>query len=424
MRPMVTRLVALANPTPEQAAVLNELGEDGAEVGLLYLVDDTNQSIIWEAFLFLRANYGSAGLITEHNINPSFHTNRKDAYNLREWFIFLAGMRRDWRKADHPLMVAYAGYQISRVSQHSGKLRDPNTVSGKLGTVKAFYTYTNALKLTSVTWDAKSIGARYRTNRRRRPGEDENIRPFGTDDVARMRVALGPNPSELPKDSLRSTRDRLLLETGLSTGMRGEEICFLRASSIKRLRPDPNRPNATQPIRIQVTKGRVHRTVGVPNRLIVELKEYIKGERERSVKRLTDKGLNDHDYLFVNLDDATRPGDQLKPHTIHRDFAALMIRLNMFTSTERTKNGSQVTIKVSQHSFHDTRHTFAVRYYVGLKKQLAIDPAALNDAEPWEIVQIALGHADWETTRKHYLRHVGEYEAEIGERVHEWMEEP
>ena len=424
MRPMVTRLTAIANPTPEQAAHLEELGEDGAENGMLYLIDDANQSIIWESFLFLRANYGSAGLVTEDNPNPSFHTNRKDAYNLREWLIFLAGMRRDWRKADHDLMVAYAGYQISRVSQHNGKKKDPDTVSIKLGTVKTFYTYTNAIKLTSVSWDAKSIAARYRKNRRRRSGEDERIRPFGIDDVPRMRVALGPKPSELPNNSLRSTRDRLLLETGLLTGMRGEEICFLRASSFKRLEPDPNRPNATQPVRIQVTKGRVHRTVGVPNRLIVELKKYIAGERARSVKRLIEKGKKDHGYLFVNLDDATRPGGQLKTNTIHRDFAALMIRLKMFTPTERTKNGSKVTVKVTHHSFHDTRHTFAVRYYVGLKKQLAKDPAALNYAEPWEIVQIALGHADWETTRKHYLRHVGEYEAAIGERVHEWMEEP
>lgn len=125
----------------------------------------------------------------------------------------------------------------------------------------------------------------------------------------------------------------------------------------------------------------------------------------------------------MNLDDATRPGGPLKTNTIHRDFTALMRRLNMIKKVKRTKKGVKVSIKEPEHSFHDTRHTFAVRYYVGLKKQVAIDPAALNFAEPWEVVQIALGHADWHTTRKHYLRHVGEFEAAIGERVHEFLGE-
>ena len=289
--------------------------------------------------------------------------------------------------------------------------------------MKTFYTYTNAIRLTSVSWDAKSIAARYRGNRRRRASEDERIRPFGIDETPRIREALGKLPSELPAGSLRSTRDRLLLETGLRTGMRGEEICYLRASAIKRLQPDPKRPNATQPVRIQVTKGRVHRTVSVPNSLIAELKRYIAGERARSVGKLTAKGQKDHGYLFVNLDDATRPGGPLKTNTIHRDFAALMLRLGMAKTVKRTKKGVKISVKETQHSFHDTRHTFAVRYYVGLKRQVAIDPGALNFAEPWEVVQIALGHADWETTRKHYLRHVGEFEAAIGERVHEFLGE-
>jgi integrase len=205
--------------------------------------------------------------------------------------------------------------------------------------------------------------------------------------------------------------------------MRGEEICYLRASAVRRLVPDLDRPNATQMVRIQVTKGRVHRPVGIPNRLIVELQAYIRGERARSVKALTDQGAKDHDYLFVNFDDASRPGGQLKTNTIHRDFTALMRRLKMTSPVERTRKGVAVTIDEPNHSFHDTRHTFAVRYFVGLKRQLVANPAALNFAEPWELVQIALGHADWETTRKHYLSHVGIYEAAIGERVHEYLGE-
>jgi len=423
MRPMVARLAFIENPTDEQIEVLAELGEDKADPGMLFLVDDADQSIIWEPFLFLRANYGAAGKVSEEVEVPSFATNRKDAYNLREWFLFMGAMKRDWRKADHDALFAYAGYQISRISQHSGKKRHPNTVSLKLGTVKSFYTYTNAIGQTTVNWDAKSIAARYRGNRRRRAAEDERIRPFGKEETPALKEALGAKPSELPTDSLRSARDRLLLETGLLTGMRGEEICYLKTAWFKNLKPDPSRPNATQPVRIKVTKGRVHRTVGIPNRLIVEIKAYMRGERARSVAKLAAKGIKDHGYVFVNLDDASRPGSPIKPNTIQRDFNALMRRIGMTKTVKRTKNGVTFPVKETTHSFHDTRHTFAVRYYIGLKRQLAKDPAALNYMEPWEIVQIALGHADWHTTRKHYLRHVGDYEAEIGERVHESLED-
>ncbi len=423
MRPMVVKLASIENPNKEQSAILAELGEDKAEPGMFYIIDAAKQAIIWPAFLFLRANYGSAGRVTEHNAVPSFATNKKDAYNLREWLGFLTALKRDWQKADHDLLLAYTNYQIGRVSQHSGKTRDPETVSSKLGTVKAFYTYTNAVRLTAVTWDAKSLAARYRNSRRRRAAEDEKIRPFGTDEVPKLIAALGPLPTELAPESLRSTRDRLLLEVGLLTGMRGEEICYLRAAAISKLVPDLTRPNATQPVRIQITKGRVHRPVGFPNRLLVELQKYIDGERARSVKKLRARGGKDHGHLFVNFDDASRPGGQLKTNTIHRVFARLMKRLNMTESVQRMKKGTPVIVKQTTHSFHDTRHTFAVRYYVGLRKQLDRNPAALNYAEPWELVQIALGHADWETTRKHYLRHVGEYEAEIAERVHEYLGE-
>jgi hypothetical protein len=194
MKPMVARLATIENPTDEQAEILAALGDHVAEPGMYYLIDDATQKIIFPAFLFLRALYGSAGLVTDDNPVPSFATNKKDAYNLREWLAFLVAVKRDWQKADHEHLLAYTNYQVGRLSQHSGKKRKPNTVGIKLGTVKAFYTYTNAIPLTSVLWDSKALAARYRGNRRRRNSEDENIRPFGTDEVPKMKAGCCSRP--------------------------------------------------------------------------------------------------------------------------------------------------------------------------------------------------------------------------------------
>ena len=101
MRPMVARLSAIENPTPEQSQILTELGDDLAEPGMYYVIDDNTQAIIWPAFLFLRANYGSNGLVTEDNPVPSFATNKKDAYNLREWLIFVNAVKA--RLAERPI---------------------------------------------------------------------------------------------------------------------------------------------------------------------------------------------------------------------------------------------------------------------------------------------------------------------------------
>jgi integrase len=435
MRAMVTRLVPVGKPSveereflknaaaPTEPELLKALGEDAAHPGMYFVLDDETQAIVEPAWLYLLAHFRFAGLRTESNPEPSFADSRQTAYRLCEWLNFMSALRRDWKKANHETLMAYATYQMSRISPHSGKRRDPDTIGSKLGTVYSFYAYTNGVGLTQVRWDPSAIAARFRGNRRRHAPEDEQVRPFGHDEVPRIRAALGPLPSELHGTSERSTRDRLLFETAVLTGMRGEELCYLKASAIRKLKPDPDRPNATQPLRIQVTKGRVHRTVALPNRIASELKLYIEGERSRSVARSSEHQRKDHGYLFVNFDDASKPGGQLKTNTIHRRFAATMRNVGLATEKVRMVDGVKTKRMIPDHSFHDTRHTFAVRYFVGLKKQLINNPAALNFAEPWEVVQFALGHADWHTTRKYYLNHVGAYEAAISDRVHGWLGE-
>jgi integrase len=427
MRTAVARLAPFIEthaPDPEAVdatATLAALGDDAAAPGLYYLIDDDTQAIIEPAWLYFHAHFARTGIATADNPEPSFARNRKQAYHLAEWFDFIDKLsRRDWRKVDHDTILSYATFQVSRVSRTSGKMRDESTIGAKIGSIYSFYAYTNNIGLTQVVWDSTSIKARFKKIGKGDPG-DRQIRPFDIDDVARIRTKLGSKPTEKAPGDFSPTRDRLMFEIGVMTGMRGEEICFLRTKQFKHLIPDPHRPRATQPVRIKITKGRRHRTVNFPNALITEIKHYIGGERKLALaSRLKEKD-KDHGFLLVNLGTSSRPGAPLKTNTIHRNFTALMRSLNMATDEERIIGKERRIVAVPGHSFHDTRHSFAVRYYVGLKREVALNPAALQYAEPWELVQHALGHADWHTTQAHYLSHVPGFEAQISDRQAAWL---
>jgi integrase/recombinase XerC len=67
------------------------------------------------------------------------------------------------------------------------------------------------------------------------------------------------------------------------------------------------------------------------------------------------------------------------------------------------------------HSFHDTRHSYAVNLYIAQRDA--------GDPKPWETVQKMLGHRDWVTTERYYLRAVGVLEPQIGVRLNRYWEQ-
>jgi integrase len=428
----VARLVTLQKPDDERLArqqeeLMDALGESADDPGLLYIVNDQTQEIFEPAWLYLKAKFGTHLIVQEPKdpeaadqmaAEPSRWTNRAIAYSLAAWLNFLRGMQTKWSKVSHTTMVAYAVFQSQQPSRHTGRARKPDTVGAKFSAIYGFYNYTNAIGLTDVRWDKAVVAATFKRRSSKPAREDERIHPISPSDLSNMRKELGPLPSELSEEDERSTRDRLLLETGLLTGMREDEICHLRLKAIRSLRPDPARPDALQPVRIIITKGRKPRTVMLPNILVQELQLYAARERKRSLEPWLRRH-KDHGYLFVNHPDATRPGGQLKTNSIQRRFTALMRALHLGDYAPAIREGAEVEVWVNRHTFHDTRHTFAVTKYIALKQQEAIAPGSLNHTNPWEIVQWLLGHEDWETTRKCYLNHVGDYAALIGVRVEE-----
>lgn len=413
MRPKVVRLRGFDKPCAEERELLDALGPFAAAPGLHYLIDLDTEAVIEPAFLFLVAKHGKDGAVTEANPLPSTASSRSSAFELAEWFRFLARVKRRWDRVTHDDIALYTHLKATGFSYHTGRVREPSTIGHKLSVVYGLYTWFNSIKVTDVRWDADIIRSAYGQGGEVREDCDLEIRPFAAEDLRKVLHALGPLPSELAKGSLRPTRDRLLFETGLLTGMRGWEICNLSAKAIKRLKTDLDRPDDTHELEIAAAKRRrgkrKKRWVALPNSLIHELQLYIAGERARAMDSL------DHDRLFVNLQGNRLAGQPVKTGTIHRRTHAVMIKAGLAEDDEKILDGERVPYKRTLHSFHDTRHTYAVNLYI-LQKHA-------GDSAPWTTVQKMLGHSDWMTTEKYYLTSVGIFEPQVGVRLARYWEE-
>lgn len=417
MRPSVARIVELTKPSPEEQKVLKDLGPHAAAPGFRYILDADNEEIIQEAYFYLYALHGKDGHSNAEDEDdiPSLHSNRAAAYELAEWYRFLGFVRRRWDRADNDLLKLYAHLLATRLSYHTGRKREAGTISHKLSTVYGFYTWTNAAGLSDVKWDVRSVRVEYRrAGRDRREACDDKIRPFTPKELKKLLAKLGPLPSKRKKRSTRPTRNRMLFETGLLTGMRGEEICFVRAKAILKLPVDLDKPDETQPLRIRVTKNRNYRWIALPHSLIHELQLYIRGERTEAVDKRLAKGLKDDGFLFVNDAEHDLAGAPLTTQSIHRITNALMLSLRFCEPATRVKNGVTIQYQRTLHSFHDTRHSYAVALYISQR--------AAGDPKPWETVQKMLGHKDWLTTERYYLRAVGVIEPLIGVRLNRYWE--
>ncbi|SEL80564.1 Site-specific recombinase XerD [Sphingomonas palmae] len=413
----VAQLRPMTKMSREEKAVLDGLGPLAADPGLHYLVYSESQEIIEPALLYLYATYGHDGRppVDEEDA-PSLASNRAAAYELAEWLRFLLFVKRKWETADQQLFCVYASLLATRVSYQTGRSRKAGTISHKFSTIFGFYRWTNAARLTDVRWEPKQIRSGYkRAGRERKRLSDDEIRPFSPPELKKLLAELGPLPSQRPNGSTRPCRDRLLFQTGLLTGLRGEEICYLRARQILRLKPDLDRPNETQALLVTVTKGRKKRWVALPNSLIHELKLYIRGERADAVGKLVDKGGADHNRLFVNLADHAKAGSSITTKTIHRRTHALMVRLGFTEKDEKIVDGEKVACLRILHSFHDTRHTYAINLYLAQR--------SAGDPKPWETVSVMLGHDHWKTTEEYYLRSVGLFEPQIGVRLSNYLED-
>ena len=196
------------------------------------------------------------------------------------------------------------------------------------------------------------------------------------------------------------------------TGMRVGEVAQLSASQGRDLvaqlllLPEEERERSYVPMRITKTKRMVTRNVQVPAYLVSEIELYLDGERAESTKvgrafaQKCSNSFREPSSLFLNQAANERfAGKQVTTDTLQADFRTACIAAALVETEQRydPDDPSQVKlVKVPAHSFHDTRHTFAVwKYHTEI---------ANGNPEPWKLIQTLLGHKQLSVTQDIYLK--------------------
>jgi integrase len=382
-------------------------------VGFRYVVDD-RQEIVEPILLYL---YDKC--VKSARIKSAGNTQLTYCKDIYEWFSYMAVAGLRWDAITTDDVETYR----DRLLAHG---RAVSTVRKRLTVILDFYKWARRAKLFSDDIDDTEVQRMPRDFSRAalahvHTGENlvtvskilppayaaDEVNALTVDEVRQVLSLLGPRPGTLGDP--RPIRDRVIAELALATGMRVHECVALTLPQILGLSADPTYGN--YPLRITVTKGQNNpRTVIVPQTTYADVMSYVETERAAALS-LAGRQTN---ALFVNAENANRNrGGQVTVHTVERNFhaavmAAGLTRLAMVAGPE----GSETKL-VAKYTFHDLRHTFAVVYYLELKRQGRVDP--------WVTLKTLLGHKHLSVTVNTYLRSVSSREAQMTDTISDYM---
>ncbi|HEX4895749.1 MAG TPA: site-specific integrase [Solimonas sp.] len=348
------------------------------------------------------------------------------ANDLKDWWTYLRAHETPWDAIDETDIRYYADIMEQTVSPLTHERYKRKTIRKRIGSVRNFYAWASAkgildcsVDLSTTDYSSNSeqpgVRAKVRDAGTLMPGatsgEDDHVLALSHQDVFAVFAELGPLPSEKTWSS-DSSRDRLIAELALNTGMRRDEISHLTLLQILNLHPDHAIEHGACLLPISKTKGLRARKVEVPNWLIRELRTYVDTERVEAIARLADAGVNDAKRLFVNGVSAKHnAGRSISNDTIDRAFRLAVLRSGRVIEAPRfdPETGTAYSAQAPQFTFHALRHTFAIwRYYAEY---------AAGIHEPWKIVQVLLGHKSLATTLAIYLRPCAVFEGQVSDAV-------
>lgn len=345
--------------------------------------------------------------------------------DLKDWWAYLREHELEWDEISRDDIRYYGDVMHQTVSPLTHQQYSPKTISKRVGTVIGFYRWAQGKKLIghSIELPVRNAHKDFEpsptdTNEdssdlypAQKAGPDDHVVALSQAEVASIFNELGPLPSERQVGDPTS-RDRLIAELALNTGMRRDEISHTTFLQIAGLRPDPAMTNGVCRLRLRKTKGLRPRTVEVPNWLLAELMLYAKTERNEALEKARKKGRADTLRFFVNgLEAKHNAGFAVSNDTIDRAFRAATMKAGQ-TKVEtcfNSETGTQYSRRDAKFTFHALRHTFAIwRYYAEFY-------AGVH--EPWKIVQALLGHKTLATTSETYLRPSAAFEGQITDTV-------
>lgn len=392
--------------------------------GFPFLVDDDKLEVVEPALLYLSDRFIKNGESGED------HTRKAVAYDLCDWWNFLAEEKRPWNTADTDLILKYHGARLKTISPQTHETLASNTVRRRIMYVCACYEWANGKGWVDVTGFAEkvkkavnvSIDADFFAHTRSGHFTKEVFRLLPRTDTGRRRPAsyltvdhwrtlareLGPLPSEAREtNDPRPSRDRLASELSVSTGLRVDEVAKLTKYQILDLVaqiPLDAEPDQLVSLNVTKTKRLVARGVDIPVYLIHELVDYIDNERAAAVdaarKTWLTKRAREPSSLFLNCVDAKlHAGKAINADTFDAAFRKAQFAAGLVRTVEKKDpdTGEDYVTKDTRYVFHSLHHTFAMWLYDAERQA--------GNAEPWKIVQSKLGHASLKTTMDTYLAH-------------------
>jgi site-specific recombinase XerD len=295
---------------------------------------------------------------------------------LYDWWQTLEANGWKWDEVGAGELAAYRD-QMLRPRRETGQSLARSTINGRLRTIARFYRWSVAAGLmTQVPFAAQDIAL----SRSRPLGFLAHVDASGgrsrANELTVRHVPMLPRP--LSPETIRrivsgmSSRDRLMVEWAVTTGVRRMEVAGLTLRQLRRSGSEP-----MVPVQLEQTKGGRARMIYPPATLIDRTRAYVREERAVVLRRAARRNPDFMtDALFL-----TERGEPMTPRRIGA----------MFTAAAQS-----VGIAAT---FHALRHTFAAAMLRFLQREAREN----HDLNPLLTLQVLLGHADLATTSV-YLR--------------------
>lgn len=290
------------------------------------------------------------------------------ATKLIDFFTFLEAQELTWEQVTKKYLALYRNTQFETVSEHTGRINDPETIKQRLQAVVRFFGWLKdhgrieKVPFTTETLNVRSTeGLLAHTGRKTVTTTDLTPRT-----KEKLPKHLSLQDAHVVIRALPNIRAQLMGKLALQTGMRREEICLLPISVVQKAEKVAlSSRDISKPVPLdlpaEICKGNKPRTVFISTILLDELRKYRTLVRPKAAK--LHKRIHETEVSVFFL---TQLGEGLVPNGMNRDF---------------TYASSKTGIRATPHMM---RHTFATSFY-----EMTHDLRSL---------QKLLGHSDPSTT--------------------------
>lgn len=372
-----------------------------------------------------------AAVCGRHDIRKWTSTQKAICDDGAQFATYLHFQGKSLSDANFQDIRNYSALLGTSISSQTGRPLADQTRSRRIGTIIAFYEYAyekgelpriiparNGAVLTGYTFK----GGKPKADKAvqilmpHRPDASETVKLIPISVLKQAFEWLGPKVENWQPGG-RTSRDRLICESGISTGGRLSSLMSIKIDDVlnaeRMIDASDNRQLFTIPV---LMKGRASPSILVTQALLKKWIIYMRGERSEVVRACVNRlGRNCaiSSKLFLNHANSNDRdlGRAASGDSVSRAFTKAMLAIGNIRYEQRAVRDSEGLIlsdqrgrvlwegvPVAANTFHHLRHTFVVRAYHLMKRE--------GIQNPWKAISLALGHSLISTTIDIYGKHV------------------